>query len=149
MRYVRHVCAACRSRALLTCGTGTAESGNKHRETIQAGDKFEKHWVTPVSVIFLYSDESHAYFQNPETFEQLDVPVHLVGSQMLSYLSDGQEATVVCNDSGEPLMFQAPPRVQCQVHAMSPSFKLVNVRDLVRCCAARRASRQPRNWHSV
>jgi translation elongation factor P/translation initiation factor 5A len=78
------------------------ETGAKHRETLQAGDKFEKHWVSAVTVNFLYADESTqtVHFQNPENFEQLDVPLALVGRSMLEYLGDGQEAVVLCNDAG-------------------------------------------------
>ena len=48
-------------------------------------------------------------------FAQVEVPQALVGSKMLAYLGDGQEAVVICDEEGEPLMFQPPLRVACKV----------------------------------
>ena len=43
---------------------------------------------------------------------QIEVPLALVGKTMLAYLDDGQEAVIVCDENGVPLMFQAPQRVR-------------------------------------
>lgn len=69
---------------------------------------------------FLYKDDTDAYFMNPLTFEQLQIPLRNIDGY--EYLKDGETFTV--SFLGEkPLSVQLPPKMVFMVSETGPSVK--------------------------
>lgn len=69
---------------------------------------------------FLYKDDNLAYFMDPRTYEQLDVPLkNLSGHE---FLSDGENAIVQIHN-GKALSLQLPPKVTLKIKETAPGVK--------------------------
>ncbi len=69
---------------------------------------------------FLYKDEENAFFMDPQTYEQHEIPLQkLVGHE---FLQEGENATLQFYDE-EPLALQLPPKVTLKVEDTPPGVK--------------------------
>lgn len=69
---------------------------------------------------FLYKDADAAYFMDPRSYEQVEVPlVSLAGHE---FLMDGDSAIVQMHD-GKALSLQLPPKVTIKVKDTAPGVK--------------------------
>jgi elongation factor P len=69
---------------------------------------------------FLYKDTTTAYFMDPRTYEQLEVPLtSLAGHE---FLIDGETAIVQIHN-GKALSLQLPPKVTIKVADTAPGVK--------------------------
>lgn len=57
------------------------ESGTLWEHSFRADVKLEDLPVEKQSMEFLYSDEEHSYFMNPDSFEQIEIPNRVIGPQ--------------------------------------------------------------------
>lgn len=62
---------------------------------------------------YLYKDETNAYFMNPITFEQIEVPVKIMGNDHF-YLKEGQNFSISFLGD-EPLSVNLPPKMDFKV----------------------------------
>ncbi len=67
---------------------------------------------------FLYSDADSAFFMNPETFEQIEIPTGRLGRRAV-FLTDGMTIPVEFID-GEPLGVSFPDVVELRVAETAP-----------------------------
>lgn len=81
--------------------------------------------VNEVSVIkkelqYLYSDGDSAYFMNPQSFEQVGVPLKIIDGY--EYFKEGENYSVSYLDD-EPLSINLPPKVVLEVTETAPGVK--------------------------
>lgn len=69
---------------------------------------------------YLYRDEDAAYFMNPETFDQITIPLNLL--EGYEYLKEGESFTVSFYGD-EPLYLTLPSKMEFQVVETGPSIK--------------------------
>ena len=110
-------------------GRGSANIKVKVRN-VRSGATFEKSFMNGAAVAeasvekrelqFLYKDGQTAYFMNPTSYEQLEIPLkNLPGSE---YLQDGENATVSFIDE-EALGLVLPPKVTMKVTDTAPGVR--------------------------
>ncbi len=69
---------------------------------------------------FLYKDDDSAFFMDPSTYEQLQVPLSVIPDH--KYLKEGESFIVSVLD-GEPLSVQFPPKMVFTVVETAPGVK--------------------------
>lgn len=69
---------------------------------------------------YLYKDDEAAYFMNPDTFDQIAIPLHIIDGH--EYLKEG-ESFNVSFFGDEPLSVQLPPKMEFKVADTGPSIK--------------------------
>ncbi len=70
---------------------------------------------------YLYKDLSNAYFMNPVSFEQVEIPLKLIGSDV-NYLKEGENVNVSFLDN-EALSINLPPKMVFKVLETAPGIK--------------------------
>jgi len=110
-------------------GRGSANIKVKVKN-LRSGSTTEKSFintakVNDVSVLkrdhqYLYKDEDSAYFMNPQTFEQITVPMNVIeGDQFLKE----SETYSISFLGEEPLSITLPPKVVLEVTETAPGVK--------------------------
>lgn len=69
---------------------------------------------------FLYKDSEKAYFMDPRTYEQIEIPIKSLSGH--EYLIEGDNAIVQMYD-GKALSLQLPPKVTLKVTDTAPGVK--------------------------
>lgn len=82
--------------------------------------------VNEVSVLkkdlqYLYKDDVVAFFMNPKSFEQVEVPLKIIQSEE-PYLKDGEEYSISFLGE-EPLSINLPPKMEFVVAEAAPGVK--------------------------
>lgn len=72
-------------------------------------------------VSYLYKDLKNAYFMNPQTFEQVEIPLKLIGSDA-NYLKEGESINVSFLDD-EAISINLPPKMVFEVTETAPGVK--------------------------
>lgn len=70
---------------------------------------------------YLYKDEERAYFMNPQTFEQIDIPLKLMGTDVY-YLKEGESVNISFLEK-EALSVNLPPKLVFVVTDTAPGVK--------------------------
>jgi len=81
--------------------------------------------VTPITIEkkelqFLYKDSESGYFMEPQTFEQVNIPIKNLDGHM--FLKEG-DIFVVKFHNNEPLSLALPPKVKLKVTDTNPGVK--------------------------
>jgi len=110
-------------------GRGSANIKVKVKN-LRSGSTTEKSFingakVNDVSVLkrdhqYLYKDQEFAYFMNPQTFEQISVPLKVIDGD--EFLKEGDAYSISFLDS-EPLSIILPPKVVLVVTETAPGVK--------------------------
>jgi elongation factor P len=95
-------------------------NGSNVEKSYINGARVEDVMVMKHDMQFLYRDEEIAYFMNPETYEQVQIPLSKIDGY--EYLKDGESFTVSFLDN-EPLSVQLPPKMVYQVTDTGPAIK--------------------------
>lgn len=69
---------------------------------------------------FLYKESDTAYFMDPQTFEQVEVPLTKLSSH--EYLLEGEIFSISFYED-EPLSLLLPPKIDCKVADTGPSIR--------------------------
>jgi elongation factor P len=69
---------------------------------------------------YLYKDGDTAYFMNPQTFEQISVPLKVIDGD--AYLKEGETYSISFLNA-EPLSVTIPPKVVLEVTETAPGVK--------------------------
>lgn len=72
-------------------------------------------------VQYLYKDSEQAYFMDPRSFEQIGVPLKLIGSDE-SYLKEGENYNISFLDQ-EALALNLPPKMDFVISEADPGVK--------------------------
>jgi elongation factor P len=110
-------------------GRGSANIKVKVRN-IKSGSTIEKSYIngarvqdvalTKKEMQYLYKDDDSVYFMDPQSFEQVAVPLKLVPEYQ--YLKEGESFSVSILE-GEPLSVAFPPKMTFTVLETAPGIK--------------------------
>ena len=70
---------------------------------------------------YLYKDAADAYFMDPASFEQVEIPLKVLGDQIL-FVKEGAESTVLFWDE-KALSVEIPPKVTLTITQTDPGVK--------------------------
>jgi len=84
------------------------------------GAKVQPAHVGKKDMQYLYKDDGAVYFMDPQTFEQISIPLGLVPDHM--YLKEGESFTVSFLE-GQALSVLFPPKMVFQVTETAPGVK--------------------------
>lgn len=97
------------------------KTGNKTNERWRTADTVERLVAEEKEYTYSYTDGSNLVLMDPETFEQLLVPVDLLG-EAAPFLQDNMTVTVDLIE-GEPVAVHLPPTVVIEVAEADPVVK--------------------------
>lgn len=91
----------------------SVKTGNTQEFTYKSTESVEEVEVSSTKMQFLYADGQEAVFMNPETYEQVEVPVALLGErvQMLS----PEISVYVMFYEGQAIDVNFPPKISLKV----------------------------------
>ncbi|MBI4097607.1 MAG: elongation factor P [Candidatus Levybacteria bacterium] len=96
-------------------------NGSTTEKSFINGAKVNNVSVFKKDVQYLYKDLELAYFMDPKSFEQISVPLSLVGEDV-AYLKEGENYNISFLDS-EPLTLNLPPKMDFAVSETGPGLK--------------------------
>ena len=110
-------------------GRGSANIKVKVKN-VRSGAIFEKSFingarvnnvaVTKKDMQYLYQDPESAFFMNPETFEQVEIPLGVLDGY--EFLKEGMNFTISFY-ADEPLSLMLPPKMEFKIADTGPSIK--------------------------
>ena len=96
-------------------------SGNKTNERFRTADTVEKLMSETIDCQYLYTEGDTLYFMNKETYDQIEIPVDLMG-EGVAFLQDNMD--VVANTiEGKVVGIELPLHVVCTVVETEPYLK--------------------------
>lgn len=96
-------------------------NGSKLNERFRSADKVEKVRLEQKDQQFLYENDGMLVFMDTETYEQIELPVELLGERR-PFLQDGMIATIEYYES-EALNAALPQKVTCKIVETEPVVK--------------------------
>lgn len=96
-------------------------TGSKLNERFRSADKVERVRLEQKEQQFLYEDGDHLVFMDTDTYEQVSVPLSVLGEQRV-FLTDGMMVHVEYHEN-EALNATVPSKVVCQVMETEPVVK--------------------------
>lgn len=97
------------------------ENGQTEEKTINSTVKVDEISTTKRPLQFLYQDGTMASFMDPVSYEQVEIPVDVLGDD-LRYVKEGETADVLFWDS-RALSVEIPPKVTLAVVQTDPGAK--------------------------
>ena len=97
------------------------DSGAVVEKTFRAGEKLENVRTESRQMTYLYRDGDLLYFMDSDTYEQLPVPLEVVGDGA-GYITEGGAVSVLSAD-GEVVSVEPPPHVDLGVAETDPGLK--------------------------
>ena len=95
--------------------------GVKVSERYRTTEQVERAHVEERPYNFLYSDGDGFHFMNPESFEQVQVPMDVLGDQAV-YLQEGMTVDLSVHE-GNPIAISLPQRVTLEIVETEPAMK--------------------------
>jgi elongation factor P len=96
-------------------------SGTTTEKSFINGAKVNDVLVFKRDLQYLYKDSDNAYFMNPQTFEQIEIPLKLMGNDVY-YLKEGDSFNISFLDK-EALSINLPPKMVFKVFETAPGVK--------------------------
>jgi elongation factor P len=96
-------------------------SGTTVEKSFINGAKVNDVQVFKRDLQYLYKDTERAYFMNPQTFDQIDIPLKLMGTDVY-YLKEGETVNISFLGS-EALSVNLPPKIVFTVTETAPGVK--------------------------
>lgn len=96
-------------------------SGNIEDKTFSANAKFEEILTNKKALQFLYKDYDNAYFMDPKSFNQTEIPLATLGDD-IKFLTEGEEVEVLFWDE-KPLSVELPPKIILTIKETVPGVK--------------------------
>ncbi|MCA9752579.1 MAG: elongation factor P, partial [Gemmatimonadetes bacterium] len=90
-------------------------------KTWRGGEKVEEVRLEKAGMQYLYRDGDMMIVMHPETFEQITIPVALLGDQ-LGYVKENDIVSVMMHD-GAAIVAEAPNFVELEVTQTDPGFR--------------------------
>ena len=97
------------------------KNGSPTEKSFINGAKVNNVQVLKRDVQYLYKDGESAFFMDPKSFEQIPVPLSLIGKDV-AYLKEGENFNVSFLDF-EPLMLNLPPKMDFIITEADPGVK--------------------------
>ena len=89
--------------------------------TFKSGDSLESADVIDMDMDFLYDDGEFWYFMDPNTFEQFQADINVIG-EGAKWLSE-QDSCVVTLFNGNPLLVTPPNHVELEIVETDPGLR--------------------------
>lgn len=96
------------------------KNGNTLEKSYINGAKVSDVQVAKRDLQFLYKDESHAFFMNPDTYDQIQVELSKISDH--PYLKEGEKFQISFLDN-QPLNVVIPPKMVFKVVDTAPGIK--------------------------
>jgi elongation factor P len=96
-------------------------NGSKLNERFRSADKVEKVRLEQKDQQFLYENDGMLIFMDMETYDQIELPVELLGDRR-PFLQDGMTVQIEFHDS-EALHATVPQKVTCKIKETEPVVK--------------------------
>jgi len=96
-------------------------NGSKLNERFRSADKVEKVRLEQKDQQFLYENDGMLVFMDSETYEQVELPVEILGDRR-PFLQDGMTIVVEFHDA-EALSARVPQKVTCKIVETEPVVK--------------------------
>ncbi|PPD77546.1 hypothetical protein GOBAR_DD25520 [Gossypium barbadense] len=113
-----------RGGALMQVELRDVDNGNKVSLRFGPEEPVERVFVEEKSFTCLYTEKNTAFLIEPETFDQLQVPLDLFGKSA-AYLKEEMKVTLQLYD-GRPLTASVPKRVTCTIKETQTPMKGVS-----------------------
>jgi elongation factor P len=97
------------------------DSGAVVEKTFRAGEKLENVRTESRQMTYLYRDGDLLYFMDSDTYEQVPVPLEVVG-ESAGYIVEGGTVSILSAD-GEVVSVEPPPHVDLEVSETDPGLK--------------------------
>jgi len=97
------------------------ETGAVKDHVFRAGEKVEQAHVDTKQMQYLYSTGDEYYFMDTDTYEQVMIPLDIVG-EARQYLIDNMTIGIQFH-KGRPIGFELPTAVELEVVDTEPGFK--------------------------
>lgn len=105
------------------------ENGKIEVKSLSSNAKVDDIQTSKRPLQFLYKDAANASFMDSKTFEQVEIPLKILGEQM-KFIKEGTEADVLFWSFGgaqdkenKPLSVDIPPKVVLEVTDTAPGVK--------------------------
>ncbi len=97
------------------------ESGRLETRTWVSSSKFDEIHTQKRQLQYLYKDPETAFFMDPASFDQIEIPLAILGDDIF-YMKEGENASILFwNDKA--LSAEIPPKVALKVAATDPGVK--------------------------
>ena len=96
-------------------------SGGVLEKTFINTAKVEPVFVLKKDMQYLYKDDDFAYFMDPKTFEQINIPFSTIEDEYV-YLKEGQTVSISFIED-EPLNLNLPPKLDFAVSETGPGLR--------------------------
>lgn len=97
------------------------ESGTSEEKTFNSSHKVEEISTQKRELQYLYSDANSACFMDPRSYEQVEIPLSVVGDET-AYIKEGEEVNVLFWGD-KPLSIDIPPKVTLSIKETTPGVK--------------------------
>jgi len=96
-------------------------SGSQEEQTFTPNNKFDEISTRKRELQYLYNDGTTASFMDPMSFEQMEIPLEVLGDDIY-FVKEGETANVLFWDE-RPLSVEIPPKVTLRVEKTDPGVK--------------------------
>jgi elongation factor P len=117
---VEHIKLA-RAGAVIKAKLRNVMTGSIFEQSFRSGDKFKTVRIDRHECTYLYSDGTHHYFMDSQTFDQVAVDEEMV-EDVLPFLKEGSEAYLLRHDD-RLIGVELPISVELEVVQTDPGFK--------------------------
>lgn len=96
-------------------------TGTSMEKTFQSTAKFEEILTVKKPLQFLYTDAENAFLLDPQTYEQVEIPLGILGEDIV-YVKEGENTNILFWED-IPLSIEIPPKVTLSVLETAPGVK--------------------------
>ncbi len=110
-----------RGGAIVKVNVRNIESGSVEEKSFSSNISLEEVNTFKNRLQYLYKDSVNCVFMNPTTFEQVEIPLGILGDRVL-FLKEGDSVDVLFWDE-KPLSVELPPNVVMTIAQTDPGVK--------------------------
>ena len=96
-------------------------SGATTEKSFISGARVSEIYVSKKDLQYLYKDPNFAYFMDSFSYEQIEIPLSIIGSELL-YFKEGEDVNILFWDE-KPMSCELPPKVTLEVIECDPGVK--------------------------
>lgn len=114
-----------RGGALVRVTARNLETGSAEEKTFSSNTKVDEVSTAKRKLQYLYKDGGDAVFMDPGSFEQVEIPLSILGDNTL-YFKEGESINVLfwsSSDGDKPLDVEIPPKITLEVTQTDPGVK--------------------------
>jgi len=110
-----------RGGAIVKVNARNLENGSIVEISYSSNNSVDEANTQKKSLQYLYKDTTTAYFMDPTSFEQIEIPLEVLGNQ-ISYIREGENVSVFFWEN-KALSVELPPKVTLKVVETDPGVK--------------------------